>query len=185
MVISPQKYTLHSVLNTLKIPILGEAYVGKTTIANVLSGGGYISDYRMTIGVDIFIRYLYTATGTLKVQLWDMAGQKRFSFLRKIFYKGSHGAMFVFDLTRPKTIEMLEPWIRDFTYLHPHTPFIIIGNKKDLVKERKIPENYGRSLAKKFDTEYIEISAKTGENVEKSFNVLLNKIAKKSAVISL
>jgi len=185
MVALSQKYALSSTLNVLKIPILGEAYVGKTTIANVLSGGGYVSDYKMTVGVDIFIRYLYTATGTLKVQLWDLAGQKRFSFLRKIFYKGSHGAMFVFDLTRPKTIELLEPWIRDFTYLHPQTPIIIVGNKKDLVEERKIPESYGRSLARKFDTEYIEISAKTGENVEKSFNVLLNKIAKKFAVISL
>ncbi len=185
MVVASQKYALPSILNVLKIPILGEAYVGKTTIANVLSGGGYISDYKMTIGVDIFIRYLDTTSGTLKVQLWDLAGQKRFSFLRKIFYKGSHGAIFVFDLTRPKTIEVLEDWIKDFKYLYPDTPIILVGNKKDLVNDRKIPETYGDSLAKKFNTEYIEISAKTGENVEKSFNILLTKIAKRFAVLSL
>ncbi len=185
MASSTMNYSLSSVLRVLKIPILGEAYVGKTTIANVLSGGGYIRDYKMTVGVDIFIRYIDTPTGTLRVQLWDLAGQKRFSFLRKIFYRGSHGALFVFDLTRPRTIELLEDWIRDFVCLHPDTPIIIVGNKKDLITERKIPKEFGEAFAKKFNTEYIEISAKTGENVEECFSLLLKKVSKRFAVVSL
>lgn len=185
MISSQINYRLANVLNILKVPILGEAYVGKTTIANFLSGGGYISDYKMTVGVDIFMRYVNTSSGVLKVQLWDLAGQKRFSFLRKIFYKGSHGAIFVFDLTRPKTIELLEDWIADFTYLHPQTPIIVVGNKKDLIDERRIPKKYGELLARKFNTEYMEISARTGENVEKCFNLLLSKISKKLAVVSI
>jgi len=176
---------LASRLSVLKIPILGEAYVGKTTIANVLSGGGYVKDYKMTVGVDIFMRYIDTPRGTLRVQLWDLAGQRRFSFLRKIFYKGSHGALFVFDITREKTFSLLDDWIRDFKYLHPKTPIIIVGNKKDLEENRQVPKELGESLATKYDTEYIEISAKTGENVEYAFQTLLRKIAREVAVISL
>jgi len=169
----------------LKIPILGEAYVGKTTIANVLSGGGYIKDYRMTVGVDIFMRYLDTPHGTLKIQLWDLAGQRRFSFLRKIFYRGSHGAIFMFDITREKTFYMLNDWIQDFLALYPETPVIILGNKKDLKDKRKVDTELGMELAKRYSTQYIETSAKTGENVEYAFKMLLNMIARNLAVLSL
>jgi len=88
MLTNKKWFDTSKVVSTMKIPIMGEAYVGKTTIANVLSGGGYVKDYKMTVGVDIFMRYVYTKKGVIRIQLWDLAGQKRFSFLRKIFYKG-------------------------------------------------------------------------------------------------
>lgn len=173
------------IIPTLKIPLLGEAYVGKTTIANFLSGGGYVKDYNMTVGVDIFLRYIDLKNNTIRIQLWDLAGQRRFSFLRKIFYRGSHGAIFIFDITRARTFLMLEDWINDFIAHHPNTPFIIVGNKKDLEENRAVYPNEAMILAKKYNTEYIETSAKTGENVEKALRILLQRIARRKAVISI
>jgi len=185
MLTNKKWFDTSKVVSTMKIPIMGEAYVGKTTIANVLSGGGYVKDYKMTVGVDIFMRYVYTKKGVIRIQLWDLAGQKRFSFLRKIFYKGSHAAIFMFDLTRLKTFQELDAWIKDFLHLHPGTPIVIVGNKKDLCDKREIDRSLGEALARKYGTVYIETSAKTNENVEAVIQYLLSEIAKKHAVISL
>ncbi|MHA1589389.1 MAG: Rab family GTPase [Candidatus Njordarchaeales archaeon] len=171
---------------TIKVPIMGEAYVGKTSIANRLSGGGYISDYRMTIGVDIFMRYIENNHGIYRIQIWDIAGQRKFSFLRKIFYKGANAGIFVFDVTRRRTFESLNNWIRDFLSFHPSVPIIILGNKKDLESQRMVDKREGLELAKRFSTIYIETSALTGENVEKAFYWIIDRIlAKKHAVVSV
>ena len=169
----------------LKIPIMGEAVVGKTSIANVLSGGGYIKDYEMTIGVDVFTRFIKVKGNTYKVYLWDIAGQKRFSALRRIFYRGSHAGLFVFDITRKETFLSLESWINDFLSHHPNVPILIVGNKIDLEEHRDVPSELGEALAKKYSTFYIETSAKTGENIELAFKMLIAQYIKKYAVISL
>jgi len=169
----------------IKIPLLGEAVVGKTSIATYLSGGVFSKEYDMTIGVDIFIRFFTAQEYTFKILLWDIAGQRRFSPLRKIFYKGSKGAIFVFDLTRPNTLKALPNWINDFLANNPNTPFIVVGNKKDLKSERAVPREYGEALAKKYNTDYVETSAKTGEGIEQAFYKLLRKIAKKYAAVSI
>ena len=169
----------------LKIPLLGEAVVGKTTLATFLSGGVFKKDYDMTIGVDIFIRFLNLGNHTFKILLWDIAGQRRFSPLRKIFYKGSKGAIFMFDITRPSTFKMLPHWIKDFITNNPNTPFIIVGNKIDLEAQRRVDKEAGAELAKYFGTEYYETSVKTGQGVETAFRSLIRKIAKKYASISI
>ncbi|MHA1589214.1 MAG: Rab family GTPase [Candidatus Njordarchaeales archaeon] len=173
-------------LYTIKIPIMGAAFVGKTSIANRLSGGGYVSDYRMTIGVDIFMRYIERDDSIYRIQLWDIAGQRRFSFLRKIFYKGAHAGIFVFDLTRRETFEILNHWIADFLSFHPRTPIIILGNKKDLEEKRAVSQADGINLAKKFSTVYIETSALTGENIERAFKLIIKRLfTSKFSVVSL
>ena len=172
-------------LPMIKIPLLGEAVVGKTTLATYLSGGVYKKEYEMTVGVDIFIRFMDIKDYTFKILLWDIAGQRRFSPLRKIFYKGSKGALFLFDLTRPETFKALPAWIKDFQSNNPGTPFIIIGNKKDLEHMRRVPREYGEALARHFNTVYFETSVKTGEGVDKAFYALLKKITSRYASISI
>jgi len=91
----------------------------------------------------------------------------------------------MFDLTRLKTFQELDAWIKDFLHLHPGTPIVIVGNKKDLCDKREIDRSLGEALARKYGTVYIETSAKTNENVEAVIQYLLSEIAKKHAVISL
>ncbi len=172
-------------LPMIKIPLLGEAVVGKTSMATFLSGGVFKKDYDMTIGVDIFIRFFDWGDYTFKVLLWDIAGQRRFSPIRKVFYKGSKGAIFMFDISRASTFKMLPHWIKDFVKNNPNTPFIIVGNKKDLESQRQVDPEAGRELASYFGTEYYETSVKTGEGVERAFRAIIHKIAKKYASITI
>lgn len=177
--------SLNAVTPMLKIPLLGEAAVGKTSIATYLAGGTFKDDYDLTVGVDIFIRFVHNNGTTLKVLLWDIAGQRRFSPLRKIFYRGAKGAIVVFDLTRPETFKMVPLWIADLQKHVPNTPFVIVGNKRDLDRYRVIDREKGEKLAKLYGTAYFETSAKTGEGVTEALNYLLANIAKRHGVISI
>jgi len=170
---------------TLKIPIMGEAGVGKTSLANVLSGNHFPEEYRSTIGVDIFVRTFQRGNAIYRIQFWDLAGQRRFSFLRRIFYRGAHGAIFMFDITRRETFKDLEGWIEDFLSVYPRTPIIVVGNKVDMANKRQVLAREGASLADRFGTIYIETSVKLGLNVIKVFEKLLDMIPKKLGVLSI
>jgi len=178
-------YDYNPTIPMLKIPLLGESAVGKTSIATYLSGGVFKEDYDLTIGVDIFIRFLQYDNLTFKILLWDIAGQRRFSPLRKIFYKGAKGALIVFDITRKETFKMLPMWITDLQKHEPGTPFVIIGNKSDLSSQRVIDRELGEKIAHYYDTAYFETSAKTGEGIVEAIKYLVRKIAVKHAVISI
>ncbi|NVM36976.1 MAG: hypothetical protein HWN81_15375 [Candidatus Lokiarchaeota archaeon] len=87
----------------------------------------------------------------------------------------------MFDLTRLKTYEEIEQWLSEmFEIMHKKIPFIVIGNKLDLVKEvsRSVDFNIVRDYAETQDSIYIETSAKTGENVEEAFKELTRRIVK-------
>ena len=88
-----------------------------------------------------------------------------------MFYRGSRGALVVFDLTRPETFEDVKKWIEDANTTQPGQKFILVGNKADL--KRKVKKTDAKKLAKELNClDYIETSAKTGTNVNDAFNTL-------------
>ena len=178
------KHDYYQTTPMIKVPLLGEAAVGKTSIAKYLSGGVFREDYELTVGVDIFIRFLQYDGLTFKLLLWDIAGQRRFSPLRKIFYRGAKGALVVFDITRPETFKMIPSWINDLQKHEPNTPFVLVGNKLDLESRRVIDRDSGEKLARYYNTAYFETSAKTGEGVLEAVRYLIKRIALKRAAIS-
>ncbi len=140
-----------------------------------------------TIGADFAIKKL----GDNIIQIWDLAGQERFSVVREGYYIGTKGAMLVFDITRPETFRSIPNWIRELLNNLSHDdiiPLVLIGNKADL-REMDSPNyisreqgiSYAQELAdwSEFDVPYVETSAKTGLNVDLIFNTLVNNIAKK------
>jgi len=101
--------------------------------------------------------------------------------LHKQYYEGTQGALIIFDLTRLNTYEEIEQWLSEmFGIINENIPFIIIGNKLDLVKEvsRSIDNEVVREYAEGKDSIYIETSAKTGENVEEAFRELTQRMIK-------
>jgi len=178
------KYDFNQTTPMIKVPLLGEAAVGKTSIAKYLSGGVFREDYELTVGVDIFIRFLQYNGLTFKLLLWDIAGQRRFSPLRKIFYRGAKGALIVFDITRSETFKMVPSWINDLQQHEPNTPFVLVGNKLDLNGKRVVDKEAGEKLARYYKTAYFETSAKTGEGIVEAVKYLIKQIALKRAVIS-
>jgi small GTP-binding protein len=155
----------------IKILVIGEGGVGKTTLIQKLVTGKY-SDQSMTIGVGFASKTIRTADGReVKLQIWDIAGQPRFRLLLPASKGGAKGALLVFDLSRPSTFVRLQDWVRLVrTGLPPerHFPIVLVGAKCDLA--RNVIADAARQFAVRFNLDgYIETSSKENINVEKPF----------------
>ena len=156
-----------------KMLLLGDPAVGKTTLVTKFVHGMFSSDYKMTIGVDIMKKDITIDNNKIILSIWDIAGQDRFRNFRNIFYKGSSGALIIFDLTRRTSFDNLSKWINELKeYTNENVPFIIIGNKSDLIEMTTVKKTDIMKFIEKNKFNYIETSAKTGNGVDNAFNEL-------------
>ncbi|OLS28368.1 MAG: GTPase KRas precursor [Candidatus Heimdallarchaeota archaeon LC_2] len=180
----------------LKITLLGDGAVGKTSMRTRFMGRGFTPTHLMTIGADFAaVDKTINYNGTdyhVTFQIWDLAGQARFTEVRARFYFGSLGGLCLFDITNPESFQNISNWINEI-WKNSGTgavPLILVGNKSDLrdgksVQVKKVQE-YCDQLTKNtrehgFDVIYIETSAKSGENVDKAFDALGKWILAKRA----
>ena len=168
-----------------KICLLGDGFVGKTCISRNLLLEEFEENYDMTIGANFFTGNLKINGSSLKIVLWDLSGQERFEEVRAPFYLGTRAALLVFDITCRGSFFDIKHWLRELRSKAPESSFIIVGNKVDMRKEREVSKEEGKKLAKNLGTTYIETSAKTGENVKKSFEIAIMKAMKKESLSPL
>ncbi|MHA2251143.1 MAG: GTP-binding protein [Candidatus Kariarchaeaceae archaeon] len=155
---------------TFKILLLGDAAVGKTALVNRFVSSKFIKDYVLTIGMEPYSKYAKIGKTQICYSLWDIAGAQQFSRMRNLFYRGARGSMVSFDLTRKDTFDNVDNWIEDANKASPNQVFILVGNKNDLKKERKVERRDAEAKAKKLNCiSYIETSALTGQMVEEAF----------------
>ncbi|MHA2252972.1 MAG: Rab family GTPase [Candidatus Kariarchaeaceae archaeon] len=122
-----------------KILLIGDGAVGKTTLTSWFITGGFSSEYRATIGVDVFSKII--PDKKIELRIWDLAGQPMFKKLRSNFFRNACGGFLVFDLTVPNTLSNLSSWIDEVNQVvKKKIPLILIGNKLDLVELHSISE---------------------------------------------
>lgn len=115
---------------------------------------------------------------TVKLQIWDVAGQSRFQILRPMYYRGSSGGILVFDVTRRRTFIVLEEWLDElYKAINKTIPIILVANKTDL-PDRVVEPSEGREFADKHNMPYLESSAKTGEGIVDIFQALGEDLVK-------
>lgn len=164
-----------------KVLLLGDGAVGKTSLISMFTKGFIKQDYKMTIGVDIMAKTVKLDDKVAKLSIWDLAGQQRFQSIRSAFYGGVAGALLVFDLTRALTFRNLVNWLKElYQFGNPRCPIILIGNKCDLPELRDVRAEDINWFISEIGCEYIQTSAKTGENVEAAFSSLTRKMIEKS-----
>ncbi|MFX1353013.1 MAG: GTP-binding protein [Promethearchaeota archaeon] len=157
--------------------VVGDGGVGKTALTLRFSKGFYTEDYKMTIGVDFHVKTISieTAEGLIKckLQLWDTGGQERFSSIRPMYYRGSLGAVLVFDLTNYSSFEHLPQWIEEVrANIKAEIPLLLVGNKSDLMDQRAVSLREVNNFTRDFNLYYMETSAKTGDGVGDCFYIL-------------
>ena len=161
----------------LKILTAGDGGVGKTTLLHRYIKGTFSIETKMTIGVQFFNKNLLLNDTVCKLQLWDFGGQEQFRFLLDGYVRGAKGALLIFDLTRPHTLDNLEEWINLVRKFDDSIPIIFLGSKLDLIEEDEFDDQIALSLKKKYGfIDYLKISSKTGENVNESIELLVHKI---------
>jgi len=160
-----------------KIVVLGEGAVGKTAIVTRFSHGFFRTDYKTTIGSQFAVKNVEIIKSerekvTVKLQIWDVAGQSRFQILRPMYYRGSSGGLLVYDVTRRRTFIVLQEWLEELhKALGKDIPLILVANKTDL-PDRVVEPSEGREFADSRNMPYVESSAKTGEGIIDIFEQL-------------
>ncbi len=162
-----------------KVVMIGAGGSGKTALVNRFLTHKFSEEYIVTIGSQFAVKTveLETANGrnvVVKLLVWDLAGQQRFDFIRGSYYRGSKGALLVFDTTRKSTWLELPKWIKETEdALGERIPIILLANKVDLAEHRVITREMGEQFVRDNNlTGYLETSALSGQNVEEAFRVL-------------
>ena len=158
----------------LKLAVLGDAGVGKTSLVNQFVEERFKEDYKATMGVNLIMRTikLEQINSNARLILWDIAGQEQYEKTRGAYYEGCAGALLVYDITRYSSFENVEyKWLTDYKkHVEKEGSFILIGNKNDLEDQRYVFKDDANKMAERIKAiEFIETSAKTGKNVEKAF----------------
>ena len=155
-----------------RICLIGDSFVGKTSLLRRYYDRRFSEDYISTIGCDFKVITLEIDNKIIKLQLWDTAGQERFKAISVNYYRSAHAFMFVFDIGNKETFLNLNNWI-NLAFSNNKTNFknILIGNKCDIVN-REVTIEEGIELAKMYNMMYLETSASSDVMVNEAFNFL-------------
>jgi len=156
-----------------KFVTIGESGVGKTSLVLRYTHDTFNENQQSTIGVDFCRKMVKVDTSSVKLQVWDTAGQERYRGVVSSYFRASHGVILVYDVTKPETLEALDNWFGEVNkYCSSHVKKLVIGTKADLVEERAVTEEEGRTFAEKIDAIFFETSAKDSTGVNEAFMAL-------------
>jgi len=156
-----------------KLVVTGDSGVGKTSLLVQFAKKRFVADYKPTLGVDIFKYSYMIEERAMDLMAWDVSGEKIFSKFRKSYYPGAEAIFILYDVTNPESFNDVDDWIKEIKPdAKKDVVYVLIGNKIDLKKERKISEKKGKKLANKFGFIYYETSAKTGKNIDSLFKYI-------------
>ena len=163
----------------LKISIIGNSSVGKTSLRNRYLNIEFNEELLTTVGYNKEETKITLEDGnTIKLVIWDTAGQERFQSMALNVLKSSQGIILVFDLTNKKSFEDLDNWLEKVKDCSGKSSLIIFGNKSDL-EDRKIKKEEAEKFAKEHNIPYIETSAKLNINISEGFSKIANEAYKK------
>jgi len=168
----------------LKILVLGESGVGKTSLLLRYVENRFTFNTKSTIGANFLTKRMEVDDKVATCQIWDTAGQERFQGLGTAFYRGSDGVLFVFDVTSRKSFEELEQWKKAFLIQvnqegNNSFPMIIVANKVDLADQREVSQKEMKDWCAKHNLQWFEASAKEGANVDRAFEEIARLVISK------
>ncbi|KAG8455844.1 hypothetical protein GDO86_001877 [Hymenochirus boettgeri] len=163
-------------LNGLKMSkavMVGDLYVGKTSLINRFCKNVFDRDYKATIGVDFEIERFEILGIPFNLQIWDTAGQEKFKCIASAYYRGAQVIITAFDLGDIKTLENTTRWVQDALRENEQDScsIFLVGTKKDTLSEAELErtEQDAVRVAMELQAEYWSVSAKTGEDVKDFF----------------
>ena len=173
--VSPKDYKKEDY--KIKLIILGDSGVGKTNLITRFASDKFNKNSKATIGVEFIYKTLKINNEIFKIEIWDTAGQERYKSITSAYYKGAKGAIIVYDITSEQSFKNIEIWMHEVKgKALNNLQIMIIGNKTDLYKERKISMEQGIEKAKTLNLHLFEASALDKTNVKEAFNCMLKEI---------
>lgn len=166
----------------IKLTILGQWGVGKTSMVNTFVGKDFPSMYIPTIGSNIARKEYKLKDNHIRLNIWDIGGQRSFNPLNPVFFSNLDSALLLFDLNNPKESlqEIIETYLKNLVKHSPECTMYLVGNKSDLLK----PEDSEILLnnIRKYQIQgfpIIFVSAKTQDNIVELFTLVIFDFLKK------
>jgi len=171
-----------SEVSQIKVVLIGESGVGKTSIIRQYIDGIFDNNFQSTIGGSFCTKNIHFGKKLIKLEIWDTAGQEKFRSLSKMFYTNSKIVILVFDLMVKTSLEEVKNYwfgkVKETT--GDDVVLAVVGNKVDAYDERDknedaVEEGEGRKFANGINALYFETSAKNHIQIEDLFK----KVSKK------
>mmetsp|Transcript_43982 Transcript_43982/g.121706 ORF Transcript_43982/g.121706 Transcript_43982/m.121706 type:complete len:207 (-) Transcript_43982:196-816(-) len=154
----------------IKLLMIGDSGVGKTCLLLRYANDSFSPTFITTIGIDFKIKNIQLDGKRIKLQIWDTAGQERFRTITTSYFRGAQGILLVYDVTDRNSFISIRNWVAQIQmHADVNVNKILIGNKCDVADQRAISYEEGEALAKEYNINFYETSAKQDLNVEKAF----------------
>lgn len=172
-------------ITSIKLVLLGEAAVGKSSIVLRFVSNDFSENKEPTIGAAFLTQRVNINDYTVKFEIWDTAGQERFASLAPMYYRNAQAALVVYDVTKPQSFIKARHWVKELhEQANKNIIIALVGNKIDILEdnenERKVAKEEAEKLAEEEGLLYFETSAKTGANISEVFLGIGEKIPLKS-----
>ena len=163
----------------LKIMLLGDSTVGKTSILRRYCKNEFSNKYATTIGIDFQFKNMIKFDNRIRLQIWDTAGQERYKVVAKNYFNSSDGFIIIYDITNRESFNNIDNWISQINDVaNKEVKFILFGNKNDLEESRIVSADEGTEMAEKYSMKFYETSALTGDNINEGFDFLVDELLK-------
>ena len=161
-----------------KLILIGDSSVGKSSILSRFADNKFTESNISTIGVDFSVKTLEIENKIVKLQIWDTSGQCRFKSITQSYYRGAHGVVLVYDVSKPDSFQSLVQWLDNIEkHCVTKVNILIVGNKVDL--GRKVSQTDAMSFTLHHSAMHVETSAKLNLNIEKAFVNIARSIRKR------
>jgi Ras-related protein Rab-2A len=169
-----------------KVIVVGESGVGKSNLMMRYMDDKFNNNYELTIGVEFGTKIIkFNNNQTVKLNIWDTAGQESFRSIVRSYYKEATVALLVYDVTNIKSFNSLQKWLDDITGMSHNPCMMLVGNKIDLTNantnanKREVTVEQGEIFASEHGMGFIETSALNGTGVNDAFYIPVSSIFKK------
>jgi len=176
----PGTVRLNNTKSNFKIVFLGKSGVGKTSITIRFCRDFFADATETTIGASFLTKMMTINDRQIKFEMWDTAGQERYRALAPMYYRNADAAVLVYDLTDPDSFSSVQSWYQELQKHVPNCIVFLTGNKLDKADDRKVARETAEEFSNQKECPYLEVSSKTGENVEELFTKLGSLLADKT-----
>jgi small GTP-binding protein len=168
--------------NVIKVVILGEGRVGKTSILSKYFTKKFNEGEKSTVNPNFYEKTVNQGGKNYQFKFWDTAGQEQFNALSTLYYQGAVGALLVYDVTVYETFQRVETWVHTLEEaVGKDIVIVIAGNKFDISDKKTLDQNQNtvNEYCSRKGCKHFYTSAKTGFNLEEAFDTLTNNICSK------
>ncbi|XP_029414821.1 ras-related protein Rab-17 isoform X3 [Nannospalax galili] len=164
-----------------KLVLLGSGSVGKSSLAL-----RYVKqDFRNvlpTVGCAFFTKVVDLGASSLKLEIWDTAGQEKYHSVCHLYFRGANAALLVYDITQEDSFHKAQQWLEDLEkeFSPGEVIVMLVGNKTDLGEEREVTFQEGKEFAESRSLLFMETSAKLNYQVSEVFGTVARELLKKA-----